>query len=238
MHTGQSSQVVLRFWVGSASDNSESLSEQANEDLGNFLDDLHSQPRYSDDWLEVPESSGRPAHNHVPEFDDDEMEADWYEWGLGTPHSSDSDFGDEVTQIPSDQYVSVEEVRNYDWDGFLRWRASRLRRATQRSARTVQAQTSSRSPANHHVPVTAGTYGITDEQGPKDKAVCATLTTDTCDSPRPLRDPCAPRPEGSSINGYYGNDAGKSSNTSTAASHASTESNAVASLTSEQRSRS
>ena len=238
MHTGQSSQVVLRFWVGSASDNSESLSEQANEDLGNFLDDLHSRPPYSD-MLEVPESSDRPAHNHLPEFDDEEMESDWYEWGLGTPHSSDSDYGDEVVQIPSDQYVSVEDVRNYDWDGFLRWRASRQRRATQRSARTVQAQTgSARSPANHRVPVTAGTHGITDEQGSKDKVLCTPRTLDTCDSPRPLRDPCAPRPEGSSINGYYGNDAGKSFNTSTAASQASTESNAVASRTPEQRNRS
>ena len=33
--------------------------------------------------------------------------------------------------------------------------------------------------------------------------------SDTADSPRPLRDPCAPRPEGSSIHGFYGKDAGK-----------------------------
>ena len=38
----------------------------------------------------------------------------------------------------------------------------------------------------------------------------------TIDSPRPLRNQCAARPEGSSIHGFYGGDAGKSYKTSTA----------------------
>ena len=36
------------------------------------------------------------------------------------------------------------------------------------------------------------------------------MADDDPDEPRPLRDPCAPRKEGSSIFGYYGNDAGRS----------------------------
>ena len=39
---------------------------------------------------------------------------------------------------------------------------------------------------------------------------------DTKDSPRPLKDPYAPRPEGSSIYGYYPHDKGKSYATSSA----------------------
>ena len=31
------------------------------------------------------------------------------------------------------------------------------------------------------------------------------MQKDTADSPRPLRDSCAPRPHGSSLNGFYGN---------------------------------
>ena len=37
---------------------------------------------------------------------------------------------------------------------------------------------------------------------------CAAMV-DSIDSPRPLRDPCAPRAEGTSIHGHYGNDKGK-----------------------------
>ena len=33
----------------------------------------------------------------------------------------------------------------------------------------------------------------------------ASMQQDTADSPRPLRDHCAPRPVGSSLNGFYGN---------------------------------
>ena len=44
----------------------------------------------------------------------------------------------------------------------------------------------------------------------------ATPSLDTADSPRPLRDPSAPRIEGSSIHGFYGQDAGKSFQTDTA----------------------
>ena len=44
----------------------------------------------------------------------------------------------------------------------------------------------------------------------------ATPSLDAADSPRPLRDPSAPRIEGSSIHGFYGQDAGKSFQTDTA----------------------
>ena len=175
MHTGQPSQVVLHFWVGGATGDSEPLSEQANDDLGNFLDDLHSRPPYSD-MLEGPECSNGPARCHLPEFDDEEIESDWYEWAFGTPHSSDSDYDDEVVQIPADQYVSVEEVRNYGWDEFLQWRASRQRRATRRSTCTAQARAGCVGPpANYCAPAAAGSHGITDEQGLKDEVPCAPL---------------------------------------------------------------
>ena len=54
-----------------------------------------------------------------------------------------------------------------------------------------------------------------DKAGPGATAA-ATPSLDTADSPRPLRDPSAPRIEGSSIHGFYGQDAGKSFQTDTA----------------------
>ena len=54
-----------------------------------------------------------------------------------------------------------------------------------------------------------------DKAGPGANAA-ATPSLDTADSPRPLRDPSAPRIEGSSNHGFYGQDAGKSFQTDTA----------------------
>ena len=139
MHTGQPTQhVVLHFLGGGATGGSGPSNEQADNDLDNFLDNLHSHPPYSD-MLEGPEYASGPSRCHLPGPGDWEVDSDWYEWAFGTPHSSDSDYDDEVVQVPADQYVSVQQVRNDGWDEFLRWKASRLRRATQRSSHMADA---------------------------------------------------------------------------------------------------
>ena len=49
------------------------------------------------------------------------------------------------------------------------------------------------------------------------------MTGDREESPRPLRDPCAPRRAGSSLDGYYGNDRGKDFRTASAKAEMSEE---------------
>ena len=54
------------------------------------------------------------------------------------------------------------------------------------------------------------TYPLFIFSAPSRLYILQAMADDDPDEPRPLRDPCAPRREGSSIFGYYGNDAGRS----------------------------
>ena len=52
---------------------------------------------------------------------------------------------------------------------------------------------------------------------PNQERIVPAMPDDDPDSPRPLMDPCAPRKEGSSIHGYYMNQAGRNFKTDSVA---------------------
>ena len=115
MDTNQLSRLVSLYYRGGPAANDVDVTdEQMDSDRSDYLDALHSLPPYSD-MLEEPDymcgpSRCRPSQCHPTHQGEDEDDSDWYEWAFGTPHSSDSNFGDEVVQFPPDQCTSVQQV--------------------------------------------------------------------------------------------------------------------------------